>query len=566
MIPPSAQPVASPAPIAAGEPDPVTALPDRRRFLDLLTAEVDGLGERPGSVAVMLVDLDGFRRVNRDLGHIVGDQPLFSAGRRLLSAVRSGDVVARAGGDEFVVMSRSPPGSSRVVELAESILAAFDDPFDLGVEIITITASVGVVVSDGPSAPAESLVGDAEAALERNRRGSRRFEVFDEQLRERIRYRAEIGRELAAALAADELAFHYQPIVDIASGRIASVEALARWNHPERGAISPELFVPIAEETGCGQELLERLLDHVAADFPLIAAADPAGSVSLAINVASTQLTSELLIAAVGELVGRIGVEPRRVVVEISESALTGAADAYLARVSELRALGVRVSLDDFGIASTSIAQLRSLPIDQIKLDRSFVVGLGEASADAALAAGVLPLARALGIEVVAEGIETEGQLAHLFALGYRRGQGYMLARPVAAPDAAALVAAGPLTATRTAETEALGAARESFRRALVAGDAKHAEAVITEAVAAGIDSIAIQSEVIGRALHWIDSEWEAGRLRAADEHLAAAICERQLAAVIDLHIVPERRFANPLGNGSEAGLAATANRLRPPV
>jgi diguanylate cyclase (GGDEF)-like protein len=566
VIPPSAQPVASPAPIAAGEPDPVTGLPDRRRFLDLLAAEVDGLGERPGSVAVLLVDLDGFRRINRDLGHVVGDRLLFSAGRRLLSAVRSGDVVARAGGDEFVVMSRSPSGSSRVVDLAESILAAFDDPFDLGVEVITVTASVGVVVSDRPGAPAESLVGDAEAALERNRRGSRRFEVFDEQLRERIRYRAEIGRELAAALAADELSFHYQPIVDIASGRIASVEALARWHHPERGAISPELFVPIAEETGCAQELLERLLDHAAAEFPLIAAADPAGSVSLAINVASTQLTSELLIAAVGELVGRIGVEPRRVVVEISESALTGAADAYLARVSELRALGVRVSLDDFGIASTSIAQLRSLPIDQIKLDRSFVAGLGEASADAALAAGVLPLARALGIEVVAEGIETEGQLAHLFALGYRRGQGYMLARPVAAPEAAALVAAGPLSATRTAETEALGAARESFRQALVAGDAKHAEAVIAEAVAAGIDSIAIQSEVIGRALHWIDSEWEAGRLRAADEHLAAAICERQLAAVIDLHIAPERRFANPHRMGSEAGLTAVANRLRPPV
>jgi diguanylate cyclase (GGDEF)-like protein len=566
VIPPSAQPVASPAPIAAGEPDPVTGLPDRRRFLDLLAAEVDGLGERPGSVAVLLVDLDGFRRINRDLGHVVGDRLLFSAGRRLLSAARSGDVVARAGGDEFVVLSRSPSGSSRVVDLAESILAAFDDPFDLGVEVITVTASVGVVVSDRPGAPAESLVGDAEAALERNRRGSRRFEVFDEQLRERIRYRAEIGRELAAALAADELAFHYQPIVDIASGRIASVEALARWHHPERGAISPELFVPIAEETGCGQELLERLLDHAAAEFPLIAAADPAGSVSLAINVASTQLTSELLIAAVGELVGRIGVEPRRVVVEISESALTGAADAYLARVSELRALGVRVSLDDFGIASTSIAQLRSLPIDQIKLDRSFVAGLGEASADAALAAGVLPLARALGIEVVAEGIETEGQLAHLFALGYRRGQGYMLARPVAAPEAAALVAAGPLSATRTAETEALGAARESFRQALVAGDAKHAEAVLAEAVAAGIDSIAIQSEVIGRALHWIDSEWEAGRLRAADEHLAAAICERQLAAVIDLHIAPERRFANPHRMGSEAGLTAVANRLRPPV
>ena len=350
-----------------------------------------------------------------------------------------------------------------------------------------------------------------------------------------------------SALAGDEIVFHYQPIVDIASGRVASVEALARWHHPERGAISPELFVPIAEESGCCDELLARLLAHAAADFPLIAASDPTGSISLAINVSSSQLTSDPLIGAISDLVEELEIAPERIIVEISESALSGAAEAYLARVTELRALGVRVSLDDFGTASTSIAQLRSLPIDQIKLDRSFVVGLGEASADAALAAGVLPLARALGIEVVAEGIETEGQLAHLFALGYRQGQGYMLARPGPAPDAAELVAGGPVEATRTAETTALSVARESFRQALLAGDAKLAETVIAEAVAAGIDPITIQSEVIGRALHWIDSEWEAGRLRAADEHLAAAICERQLAAVLDAHLSPERRFANPL-------------------
>ena len=240
-----------------------------------------------------------------------------------------------------------------------------------------------------------------------------------------------------------------------------------------------------------------------------------------------------------------LDIDPSRVVVEISESALSGAAEAYLQRVTELRALGVRISLDDFGTASTSIAQLRSLPIDQIKLDRSFVVGLGEASADAALAAGVLPLARALGIEVVAEGIETEGQLAHLFALGYRQGQGYMLSRPGPAADAARLIGQGPLESTRTPETQALTTAREAFRQTLLAGDAKSAEAVVASAVEAGIDPITIQSEVIGRALHWIDSEWEAGRLRAADEHLAAAICERQLAAVLDSRLAGERRFSN---------------------
>jgi diguanylate cyclase (GGDEF)-like protein len=549
--PPAGQPAGG-----RDEPDALTRLPTRRQFLDRLGIEIEGLEDGEGSIALLLVDIDGFRRINRDLGHVVGDHLLFSAGRRLISAVRPGDIVARAGGDEFVVMSRADDNGPEVVELATAILSAFDDPFDLGLEELTATVSVGLVVADDPSVRAESLVTDAESALERDRSGIRRFEVFDSALRERIRYRAEIGRELAAALEADEIAFHYQPIVDIASGRIASVEVLARWLHPERGAISPELFVPIAEETGSGGELLSRLLGHAAGDFPAIAAADPTGRLSLAINVSSSQLTSEPLIASIRELVRTLDVEPSRIVVEISESALSGAADAYLQRVTELRALGVRISLDDFGTASTSIAQLRSLPIDQIKLDRSFVVGLGEASADAALAAGVLPLARALGIEVVAEGIETEGQLAHLFALGYRQGQGYMLARPGPAGDAACLIGQGPLESTRTPETQALTAAREAFRQTLLAGDAKSAEVVVAEAVESGIDPITIQSEVIGRALHWIDSEWEAGRLRAADEHLAAAICERQLTAVLDSHHVGEGRFAKASATRPAAGAA----------
>ena len=236
-------------------------------------------------------------------------------------------------------MSSGLANGPEVVELAGAIMSAFDDPFALGLEELTATVSVGVVVADDPSVRAESLVTDAESALERDRSGVRRFEVFDAELRERIRYRAEIGRELAAALDADDIAFHYQPIVDIASGRIASVEALARWHHPERGAISPELFVPIAEETGSGADLLVRLLSHAAADFPTIAAADASGQLSLAINVSSSQLTSDPLIASVGELVETLDIDPSRVIVEISESALSGAAEAYLQRVTELRAL-----------------------------------------------------------------------------------------------------------------------------------------------------------------------------------------------------------------------------------
>lgn len=210
-------------------------------------------------------------------------------------------------------------------------------------------------------------------------------------------------------------------------------------------------------------------------------------------------------------LIERSGVAAARIVIEISESALSGAAESHLARIVQLSSLGVQISLDDFGTSSTSITQLRSLPIDQLKLDRSFVEHLGEASADAVLAAGLLQLARALGIEVVAEGVETDQQLAHLFALGYRIGQGYRFATPSAPAQAAALVACGPLSAARSTDTEAAAAARRSFRRALLCGDARRAESVIGTALQTGIGAMTIQTEVIGRALHWIDAEWEAG-------------------------------------------------------
>lgn len=558
----------SSAPSDAGQLDPVTHLPDRRQFLDRLGAELPAAGAAGGSIAVLLVDLDGFRKINRERGHAIGDELLFSAGRRIRSAAGADDVVARAGGDEFAVLSAEFEGPAEFAALGKRILAAFDDPFELGGERFDATVSVGVAVCDDPGASPEGLVAEAEAALELNPGGIHRFEIFDAELRERLRARTELGRELAMALGAGEVELAFQPIVDIASGRIASVEALARWRSRSAGAVSPETFIGLAYEVGLGSELRSYLLDRAGREFGAIAREDPTDRISLAFNISATDLGADSLVSGFESLISRHGIAAERVVVEISESALAGAPDAYIERVSELRALGVKISLDDFGTASTSIAQLRTLPIDQIKLDRSFVEGLGAKSADAALAAGLLPIARALGIEVVAEGIETDQHLAHLFALGYRLGQGYRFAVPASAPAVAALIARGPLASARTPATEAAAASRESFRRALLAGDAKHAAAVIGSALRAGIGSMTIQIEIIGRALHWIDSEWEAGRLRAADEHLAAAICERELAAVIEASDRPAGRFGRRVlvaaigGEGGRGELTSAAEAL----
>lgn len=549
-------------------PDPLTGLPTRTGFLVRLREALARAADGSGHVAVLFIDLDGFRRINRDLGHGVGDELLFSASRRIRAAARSGDILARAGGDEFALMCCDLDSPDELAELGRRISERFDDPFDLSGQVFSCSVSVGAAITDEASTRPESLIGDAEAALERAPVGRGRFELFDAELRERFETRAKLGRELALALEAQEVELAYQPIVDIASGRIVSVEALARWRHPEEGPLSPELFVGLAQENGLGEELTRSLLGRAATEFAAIAEEDPTGRVTLAFNVSADELISDSLLDGIESLIARCGVGAHRIVIEISESALAGAAESYLARVTELRALGVRISLDDFGTASTSIAQLRSLPIDQMKLDRSFVEGLGEPSDDAALAAGVLPIARALGIEVVAEGIETDQQLAHLFALGYRFGQGYRFAIPIPPGEVARLIRRGPLAAARTPDTEVAAAARESFRRALVAGDASRAAAVVEEAARRGVGSMTIQTEVIGRALHWIDTEWEAGRLRAADEHLAAAICERELAAVLGSAPRRRRRFARRVllaaigGEGHRGELSRAAEAL----
>lgn len=526
-----------------GRRDPTTLLPNRRAALEHLAAAIARVDPDAGSIGVVLVDIDRFRSVNRERGPEIGDQLLFSSARRIVSAAAACDLVARVGGDEFLVVRVGLERDVDVAGLAEAVLAAFDDPFALGDEVINVTASVGVAVADGSSARAESLIDDAEAALERSPRGTRRLELFDPALRAEIRDRARLGEQLEEALRADRLTLSYQPIVEIATGRIAAVEALARWRHPERGPVSPELFVSIAEETGRSGALLDWALSRAAREFPSIASVDRTGLLELAFNVSAQQLVSDSLIPAVETLLERTWLDPARVVLEVSESALSGRAEVYSRHFAELRELGVRLSLDDYGTASTSISQLRSLPVDQIKLDRSFVAGLADGSADAALAAGLLPMARALGIEVVAEGIETDQQLAHLFALGYRWGQGYRFAVPEPAPRAGRLVAGGGLPAAND-PAAAAGAENERFRQALLAGDAKAAEAVIEEAIAAGLGAMAIQTEIIGRALHWIDSEWEAGRLDAPDQHLAAAICERQLNNVLDALKPGGGRFA----------------------
>ena len=296
-------PRCGPAETGPNRLDLLTGLPNRREFLDRLGEALVEPLRRPDSIAVLFVDLDGFRQVNRDRGHGVGDELLFSASRRIVSAIGPGDVVARSGGDEFVVMSVGLERSVDVVRLGSRILEAFDDPFELAGDQFTATVSIGVAVAGDAAARPEALVVDAEAALDRTRPGVRQLELFDDELRERIRSQAELGSELSDALRREQVTMAYQPIVDVATGVIVSVEALARWRHPTRGPISPEVFVAVAEETGSSDALLACVLGQVALDFATIAAADPTGEISLAFNVSGRQLNSDALLGGIRDLI-----------------------------------------------------------------------------------------------------------------------------------------------------------------------------------------------------------------------------------------------------------------------
>jgi diguanylate cyclase (GGDEF)-like protein len=419
--------------------DPLTGLANRA-YLAAHVEQAIGAAARGEEIALLLLDLDRFKVVNDTLGHGAGDELLCAVADRLRSTIRRGDLAARLGGDEFVVVCAGASGAPHeIAALSRRLLDAVAAPYAIGGRELHIGASAGLVFVDGPDATAESLLRDADVAMYRAKEhGGGRYEVFDAGLRAAVVQRLTVENELRRALERDELALHVQPVVDLHRHEVCGFEALVRWRHPERGLVGPAEFVGVAEETGLivpmGAWVLAEALCWLA---QLQAAAGR--PLRMCVNLSARQIMPELP-GEVRAALAAAGVEARQLTLEVTETLLVEGPGA-VAVLEELRAADVRIAIDDFGTGWSSLGALQRHPVDVLKLDRSLVVPAAESEAAAALARAVVEMAQALGLDVVAEGIEDDAQLEAMRALGCPHGQGFLFARPMELGDALALVA-----------------------------------------------------------------------------------------------------------------------------
>ena len=405
--------------------------------MDRLQHALYRLDRAPGILAVLFLDLDRFKVINDSLGHLVGDGVLMAMAERLLQFIRPSDTLARLGGDEFVIVAEDLSDEREAVTLGERIAEAGRQPFRIGTEEFVCTVSVGIATTSDAHHVPDSLLQEADLALYRAKdRGRDRAEVFDEDLRTTAVGRLGTERMLRRAIDEERLGVRYQPIIDLRTGRVVSVEALVRILDPELGVLEPDSFLTVAEETGLLATMDEwvfgRALEEATGWTDRLGATDSPG---LNLNVTSRRVADASFYDAITGALDSRGLSRDTMQVEVTERVLMEASNSALGGLRALRDGGIRVGLDDFGTGFSSLAYLRQFPLDFVKIDRSFIHGLDRGSGEDAIVNAIIGLAHAFGLEVVAEGVETPGQLEFLTELGCDQAQGFLLAKP-GAPDA----------------------------------------------------------------------------------------------------------------------------------
>jgi diguanylate cyclase len=408
--------------------DALTGLANRKALHDRLTDELPGAASVGEPLSVLFLDLDGFKLVNDSYGHDVGDELLIAAATLIQEQVRAQDFVARIGGDEFVAVARHPD-TAGAEGLAARLIASFEEPFELSVGPTFLSTSVGIARFNPADrlADADSLIREADTAMYQAKyTGRNRTVVFDASLRETVRMRIDIENGLRRAVEHEEFELHYQPIVDLVSGRMLGCEALLRWRHPERGLVAPSDFIPIAEESFLIVPIGRWVLHQATADLARWRAAGHA-DLYVSVNVSARQLRDPGLLDDVVTALGESGLPGEALCLELTESALVVNPEEVTATLTALRTLGVTIAVDDFGTGYSALSYLRRFPVTAVKIDRAFVA---ELETDTALVRAIVAMTVALGLAVVAEGVETVLQEDALLELGCQTAQGYRYGRP----------------------------------------------------------------------------------------------------------------------------------------
>ena len=423
--------------------DPLTNLPNRALFMDRLTHGLTRAQRRHEHLAVLFLDLDRFKVVNDTLGHTVGDQLLVEVSRRLTSALRPGDTVARLGGDEFGILLEDVADAETAEAVALRVEESLGTPYRFEGREVFVTASIGIALSSAKLGLPEEILRDADLAMYHAKaKGKARHEVFDGSMSAPALDRMDLEMDLRSAISRHEFRLHYQPILRLDTGKITEVEALIRWQHEKRGLLQPDEFIGLTEETGLIVPIGQWVLSEACKQARVWQVEYPTTPpLVMSVNLSAKQFQNPKLVEEITQALDESGLAASCLKLEITESTVMQDAPVTLTKLTELKELGVRLAIDDFGTGYSSLGYLKRFPVDTLKIDRSFVKGLSPDGGDSAIVRAVVTVAKSLNMDVTAEGVETEGQLAELRALGCDRWQGFLFARPVSAERVAPLLA-----------------------------------------------------------------------------------------------------------------------------